>query len=128
MQPIVRPCKSLTLTLQGMRVLTADQIKRIAHRLPRDEDGLRALVPGLAVEDYAKVLGATRAHARDQARFLECVSFLRAYARGGKYGVYLLNKLHDSILAHFGMEDEKWEALTAAGVTINFETGVLSSS
>ncbi len=129
-KPIVRhmPCdasKSLTMKLQGTHFLTPYQIKRIAHHMPRDEDRLNALVSGISTENGEKVLGITRAHERDQAQFLECVSFLRAYAKGGKYGVYLLNIHHESIIAHFGMQEETWEALTAAGVTVNFETGRL---
>jgi hypothetical protein len=122
------PCdanKSLTLKLQGTRVLSADQIASVVHRLPRDAEQLHALVQGLSPEDQDKVLGITCAHERNQARFLECVSHLRAFARGGPYGVQMLNKLHDRILAHFEMQDEKWEALTSAGVKVDFETGKL---
>ena len=117
--------KSLTLKLQSTHALTADQIKRVVCELPHDSDRLREMAPGLEDCDLDKVLKITRAHERDQAQFLECVSMLRAYARGGDYGMHLLNKLHGVIIAHYGMEDERWEVLTAAGVTLNFETGVL---
>ena len=116
---------SLTLKLQCAHVLTAEQISQITHLLPRDVDQLRSLAPGLSVEEGEKVLGVTCAHERDQARFIECVSHLRAFARGGTYGVHMLNKLHDRIIAHFGMQGEKWETLTAAGVKVDFATGAL---
>jgi hypothetical protein len=122
------PCdanKSLTLKLQCARVLSANQVESVMYHLPRDAEQLYALAPGLSPADEEKVLGITRAHERNQARFLECVSHLRAFARGGAYGVHMLNTLHDRILAHFGMQDEKWEALTAAGVRVDFETGAL---
>lgn len=125
------PCnmnKSLTLKLQNTHVLTTDQINQITRHLPRDLDGLLKLAADLSPEDGEKVLKITCAHERNQARFLECVSFLSAYARGGEYGVHLLNKLHERIIAHFGMQDEKWEVLTAAKVTVDFETGKLSAS
>jgi hypothetical protein len=65
------------------------------------------LAADLSQEDIEKVLWATLAHERAQKRFLECASFLRAYASGGEHGVHLLNKLHESIIAYFGMQDEK---------------------
>ena len=129
-QPIVRHLprdtgKSLTLKLQSTHALTADQIKRVACNLPRDADPLREMAPGLEDSDLDKILKITRAHERDQERFQECVSVLRAYAQGGNYGMHLLNKLHDVIIMHYEMQDEKWEVLTAAGTTLNFETGEL---
>lgn len=123
------PCdmgKSLTLKLRGMHVLTEDQIKQITRYLPRDVDRLHQLIAGLSEEDVAKVLKVTTTHERDQEQFLECVSTLRAYARGGLAGMDLLNKLHGVIIGHYGMHDEKWEVLTAAGVAVDFETGRLS--
>jgi len=123
------PCdanKSLTLKLQCARVLSANQVESVMYHLPRDAEQLYALAPGLSPADEEKVLGITRAHERNQARFLECVSHLRAFARGGTYGVHMLNKLHDRIIAHFGMQGEKWETLTAAGVAVDFETGGVS--
>ena len=119
--------RSLGLKLQSTRTLTADQLNRVVARLPRDADSLREMAPGLDEGDVEKVLAITRAHARNQARFAECVSHLRAFVRGGDYGVHLLNRLHDRILTHFGMQDERWEALTAAGVRVNVETGGLSA-
>ena len=120
------PRRSLTVKLQFTRILTTDQINLIVRHLPCDMDGLRSMVPELTDEaELNKVLAITRAHTRNQDQFLECASVLRAYARGGEYGVHLLNKLHSVVIKHYHMEGEKWEVLTAAGVSMDFETGEL---
>lgn len=117
--------KSLTLKLQGAQILSTNQIKLISRHFPRDIERLRALIPGLSSDDAATVLKITNTHRRDQEQFAECASVLRSFANGGDYGVHLLNKLHPVVIKHYAMEDEKWEVLTAAGVSVNFETGEL---
>ena len=119
--------KSIGIKLQKTHTLTEDQLKCVVTYLPRDANHLREIVPDINEGNVEKVLAITRAHERNQARFAECVSHLRAFVRGGDYGVHLLNRLHDRILTHFGMQDERWEALTAAGVRVNVETGGLSA-
>ena len=117
--------RSLGLKLQSTRTLTADQLNRVVARLPRDADSLREMAPGLDEGDVEKVLAITRAHERNQERFTECVSHLRAYVRGGEYSMHLLNTLYGVIIAYFGMQDETWEVLIAAGVTLDITTGAL---
>jgi hypothetical protein len=117
--------KSIGIKLQSTHALTADQLKCVVTHLPRDADRLREMAPGMDEGDMEKVLAITRAHERNQERFAECVSHLRAYVRGGEYSMHLLNKLYGVIIAYFGMQDETWEVLIAAGVTLDITTGAL---
>ena len=117
--------KSIGIKLQKTHTLTEDQLKCVVTYLPRDANHLREIVPDINESNVEKVLAITRAHERNQERFTECVSHLRAYVRGGEYSMHLLNKLYGVIIAYFGMQDETWEVLIAAGVTLDITTGAL---
>lgn len=116
---------SLTRKLQFLSDdLSADQINHIARTMPRESAELQSIV-NLPEEIHAKVLAITRAHQRDQFRFDECLSHVKAFARGGLSGVASLNSVHGNIFKHYDMEAEKWEILTAANVGLDFQTGNL---
>jgi hypothetical protein len=118
---------SLTLKLQrGCDSLSTDQIKRITRALPTQADGLAGiLTESQLLTTSEDVLRITRAHERDQERFDECVLELRAFSSGGLYAMELLNNVYPNILTHYGMQGEKWEVLTAAGIGIDFKNGRL---
>ena len=118
---------SLTRKLQSVEGLTTDQIKCLARHMPRDAVALASVMNGTTLPDSKcdRVLEITRAHVRDQTRFEECLSHVRAFASGGLYGIQRLNEVIDVILKHFGMEKEKWELLTSADVSMDFQTGRL---
>ena len=116
---------SLTRKLQAVSGLTTDQIRLIARHMPRDAGALAAATVGedlLSDKARDKVLAITTVHVRDQARFNECLSHVRAFATGGLYGMQLLNERIEVILRHFDMEKERWEILTSANVSMDFQT------
>ena len=118
---------SLTLKLQrGCDSLSTEQIKRITRTLPTQMDGLvDILTESQRASIGEDVLRITCAHERDQERFEECVLELRAFSTGGLYAMQLLNNVYPNILAHYGMQGEKWEVLTAAGIGIDFKNNRL---
>jgi hypothetical protein len=124
------PRISLTTRLQATHLLTTNQIKSVVRHLPKDMDQLNLTLPDFNANENEKlkVLEITRAHERDQDQFVECIQTLKAYAKGGNYGMDLLNKLHNVVINHYCMQDEKWEVLMCAGVSMNFETGELVRS
>ena len=115
---------SLTKKLQSVKDLSKEQIKLITRSMPRESDELNALME-LSDETNDKVLTITRAHKRDQVQFDECLSHVKAFARGGLSGVERLNEVNEVIFKHFDMEKEKWEILTAAHVGMDFQSGRL---
>ena len=121
---------SLTVKLQRRcDSLSTDQIKLIARRLPRDMDALETILSKEEISIMGEsVLSITQKHERNQERFDECVRELRAFSSSGLYAMHLLNKVHPLILDYYGMQGEKWEVLSAAGVSIDFQTGKLIKS
>jgi hypothetical protein len=119
---------SLTRKLQSVKGLTTSQIKLIARHMPRDTDTLASALANegqLSDKARARVLEITSTHVRDQKSFDECLSHVQAFAKGGPYGMQMLNTLIDVILGHFAMEKERWEILTSANVSMDLQTGKL---
>jgi hypothetical protein len=118
-----------SLARKQQLVFGEDQIRLIARHMPRDLESLRTkcLLTPPQIEAYGQqLLAITGAHERDQDKFEDCFREMQAFATGGRYAVELLNKVHGRILAHFGMEDEKYDVFSAAGVYEDPETGRLT--
>jgi hypothetical protein len=117
-----------TLSRKNQLVFGEDQIKLIARHMPRDLEALRTqcLLTPPQVEAYGhRLLDITGKHERDQEKFEDCYLEIKAFADGGEYAMQLLNKVSARILKHFGMEDDKYDVLSAAGVREDAETGRL---
>lgn len=87
--------------------------------MPRDLKALRikCLLTPSQIEVYgSSLLDITGKDKRDQEKFEGCYREIRAFAAGGDYAMQLLNKVCERIFKHFGMQDEKYDALSAAGV------------
>jgi len=115
-----------SLARKQQLVFGEDQIKLISRHMPRDFETLRTkcgLTPR-QIESYGnRLLAITGAHERDQEKFEDCYKEIKAFASGGLYAMERLNKVGARILEHFGMEDEKYDVLSAAGVYEDAETG-----
>lgn len=117
--------KSLIRKHKPHVVFSAEQRSLIARHMPMNEEDLKvkAKMDDTQIKAYgAQLLSITRLHERDQSQFEECVAELKAFERGGRIGMEILNRVYTQIAHQFGVEDEIWEALSAAGVRMDSET------
>jgi hypothetical protein len=119
-----------TLARKQKTVFTDDQCKLISRHMPRDFEALRTKCEFTEsqISSYGNhLLLIIATHDRDQEKFEECFREIQAFARGGRYGMHLLNAVYPRIISHFGMESDKYDVFDAAGVWEDAETGKLKA-
>ena len=117
-----------SLSRKQQLVFGEDQVKLISRHMPKNLEDLRVkcLLTPPQIDAYGnRLLDITGRHERDQEKFEDCYREIKAFANGGEYAMQLLNKVCKRILEHFGMLDEKYDVLSAAGVYEDAETGRL---
>jgi hypothetical protein len=97
--------------------LDGNEMVKMAVSLPKDMESLCAFMTEAQIKTFGdRVLALTTEHERDQEKFDDCVSEMRAFVRGGEYAMELLGRVYNNIIKHFGMEEEVEEIMAASGV------------
>ena len=109
-------------------VFSADQMVLICSHMPLDDEALKTKckLDEHQIQTYGnQLLAITRIHERNQTKFDDCVSEMKAFVNGGAYGMERLGRVYMQIIEHFGLENEKWTVLAAAGVYLNLDSNTL---
>lgn len=117
-----------TVARKQHAVFSEDQCKRISRHMPKTFEALKSKCgfTDSQIKAYGNaLLTIIASHERDQEKFEDCFKEIRAFATGGLYAIQRLNVVHKNILAHHGMQDEKYDVFDAAGVWEDPETGKL---
>lgn len=117
-----------SLARKQQLVFGTDQLDLICRHKPMDLDTLKTKckLSESQLKAYGKqLLAITTVHGRNQEQFEECIAEMRAFVNGGKPGLMLLNRVYKQIIAHYKAEAEMHDALKAAGVYTDMETGIL---
>jgi hypothetical protein len=97
-----------------MLLFDDEHLKLIAHCMPRTTEELGRLIPTGFVSAYGdQILEIVAGHARDQSAYEDCVCEIRAFVRGGRPGMEVLNRVYPQILKHHQMEDDAEEVMEA---------------